>query len=212
MGQVGWPPAPLYVLYLGLVVELQSKLDVSCRLRSLNHSSSRSSHCCIGYREVDAVKRIQEIRAELQPESFCYREVFLEAEIPIVISRTAQTAELRCTGPKGRGIRIIIGVKPQESPTGPCRCWTSAKYPVGSVAVRAQAARAGARLVGAVVVERQGEARVESDDRADGPTADDSLGSLVHVTAELFALAKRQFIDGVGGEIVGFIVITGRPF
>src|SRR5258708_6677294 len=46
MGQVGWPPAPLYVLCLSLVVELQRKLDVSRRLRSLNHSSSRSSYCC----------------------------------------------------------------------------------------------------------------------------------------------------------------------
>src|SRR6266404_2757155 len=211
-GRRGWPPAPLYVLCLGLIVELQRKLDVSRRLRIVNHSGSRSSHCCIGYGKVDAVKRIQEVRAELQLESFCELEVLLQAEIPVVISRSAQSTELRCTSTEARRIGVVIGVKPSNTTTLTYCSVTPAKYCVGSVAIRAQTARVGTRLVRTVIIKSQGEARVQSDDWANRPTAYHRVHALVHVAAELFALAKRQIIDSVGGEVMSFVVVAWRPF
>src|SRR5258708_32994789 len=110
MGEVGVLGCPI-IRGLGLVVELQGKLDVSRRLRRLNHSGCTALDRRVGYRQADAVKGIQEIRTELQSESFCQREVFLQAQIPVVVSGSAQSAELRCTGAEASSMCIVSRVK-----------------------------------------------------------------------------------------------------
>jgi len=133
--------ACLIIRALLLEIELQRKLNVSCRLRSLNNSSGGYVHRRIGYGKVDAVKRIQEVRAELHSDPFCDLEVFLQADIPIVESWAAQTTELRrASSESGRRVRIVVGVKPEISTTGSSRSWAPTEYSVCSVAVRAKAA------------------------------------------------------------------------
>src|SRR5271170_512242 len=121
--------ACLIIRALLLEKELQRKLDVSCRLRSLNDSSGGYVHRRIGYGKVDAVKRIQEVRAELHPDPFCDLEVFLQADIPIVESWAAQTTELRCASSEsGRRVGIVVGIKPEISATGSRRSWAPTEY------------------------------------------------------------------------------------
>src|SRR5260370_4964606 len=182
MGQAGVFACPI-IRGLGLVVELQRKLDVSRRLRRLNHSGCTGLDRRVGYCQVDAVKGIQEIRTELQSESFCQREVFLQAQIPVVVSGSAQSAEFLCTGAEAGSIGIFARVKPKAATTlGRCSV-TPAKNVVLAVAVRAQAARRGTGLVLTVVVEGQWEPRVESYDRAYRPTANDGVHGLAHISA-----------------------------
>ncbi len=113
--------ACLIIRALRLEIELQRELNVSRGLRRLNNSGGRLSHRRIGYREVDAVKRIQEVCTELESESLADLEVLLQAGIPVVVSRAPQTAQLRCTVPEsGRWVRIVAGVKPSEAATLRC--------------------------------------------------------------------------------------------
>src|SRR5580693_2691897 len=86
----------------GLEIQLQRELNVSRGLRRLNNASGRFIHRRIRYREVDAVKHIQEVGAELEPKSLADLEVFLQAGIPVVVSGASQTTKLRCTGPECR--------------------------------------------------------------------------------------------------------------
>src|SRR5260370_11852038 len=146
MGQAGVFACPI-IRGLGLVVEVQGKLDGSGRLRRLNHSGCTGLDRRVGYCQVDAVKGIQEIRTELQSESFCQREVFLQAQIPVVVSGSAQSAELRCTGAEAGSIGIFARVKPKAATTlGRCSV-TPAKNVVLAVAVRTPPCHGGLRLV-----------------------------------------------------------------
>ena len=69
--------ACLIIRALLLEKELQRKLDVSRRLRSLNNTGSGLIHSGVGSGKVDAVKRVQEIGAELHPESLRDLDIFL---------------------------------------------------------------------------------------------------------------------------------------
>src|SRR5713101_2066111 len=105
-----------------LVVELQSKLDISRRLRSLYDTGSAGLHGGIGNRQVDAVECIQKVAAELQLEAFGQMEVFLQAEVPIVETGAAQTAELRRARSESCRVGIVVGIKPLETATLRCCC------------------------------------------------------------------------------------------
>src|SRR5689334_2389451 len=153
MGQVAIARLPHYTFSASsLIVQLQSKLDVSSRLRCLNDPRSRGLHRCVGYREIYAVKHIQEVRAELQLESLRELEVFLQAGIPVVVSGPAQRADLWRARAESNGIRIVAGIEPKEAAALGCGCVLPAKYGVLAVAIGAQSARARARLVLTVIV------------------------------------------------------------
>src|SRR5579859_174791 len=139
MGQAGVKRLPHYTCS-GLIVELQGKLDISRRLRSLNHSGSRTRHRSVGYRQVDAVKRIQEVRTKLQSESFGQLKIFLQAQIPVVVSGATQTTELRCASSKAGRVGIIAGIEPEESAPRSCGSRAAPKHGVCAVAVGTQAA------------------------------------------------------------------------
>ena len=108
----------LTVRWWCLVVELQRKLDVPRRLREVNNSKCGCIYPCVRSGEVDGIKCIQEVRAELELKSLCDLEVFLQADIPVVVSGSAQMTELGCTGPeRGRWVGIVAGIKPGEATT-----------------------------------------------------------------------------------------------
>jgi hypothetical protein len=198
---------------LYLEVELQRKLDFSCRLRGLDNSRGSGRHRRVGCPEIDGVERIQEVRAELKLESLGELEVFLQADIPVVVSRSSQGTECGCTSPEsGCWVRIIAWVKPEESSANPGRGRTPPVYLVGSVAVGPQAARAGIRRIRGVGTQCHGEAAVESQDGADRPTAHDGVRNLIHVLADQLICPNRQLINGISSEVLSFIVITGCPF
>ena len=124
---------------LGLVVELQRKLDIPGRLRCLNNSSRRCIHRRVRYGKVHAVKCIQEVSAELQLESFRKLDILDQADIPVVVPRSTQSIDLWGAGSEsGRRIRIVAGVKPQETaPLFGCGVLPS-KDRIGAVAIRSQ--------------------------------------------------------------------------
>ena len=129
----------LTVQWQCLVVELQRKLDVSRRLREVNHSSCGYIYRGVGSGEVDGIKCIQEVRAELELKSLCNPEVFLQADIPVVVSRSTQMTELACTGPEsGRWVGIVAGIKPGEATTLRSRSVSPTPDSVSSVAIGAQ--------------------------------------------------------------------------
>src|SRR5271168_5336850 len=114
--------ACLIIRALLLEKELQRKLNVSCRLRSLNDAGGRHIHRRVWHSEVDAVKRIQEVSAELHPESLRDLEILLQADIPVVEARAAKTAKLRrACSERGRRVGIVAGIKPEKSTTGASR-------------------------------------------------------------------------------------------
>src|SRR5271157_5197680 len=204
--------ACLIIRALLLEKELQRKLNVSRRLRSLNNAGSGLIHSGVGNGKVDAVEGVQEISAELHPEPLRDLDILLQAEIPVVVAGTTQTTELRCASPETACcVGIVAGIKPEEASTGPCWGWAPTINLVGSVAVRSVASGTRSGLVRVVGIKGQGEAAVESHDWTNRPTARDGVLSLVHATAELLALTNRYVVDGVGSEVVGFIVITRGP-
>src|SRR6202035_159503 len=134
------------------VIELQRKLDVSRRLGvAVDDSGCGLAHGGIRNCQVDAVKRIQEIGAELNPETLRYLEVFLQADVPVVISGSSQTTQLRRARTAAGRVGIVAGINPLETTALSSGSVPPAEDGVGAIAVRAQAARRGARLVGAVV-------------------------------------------------------------
>ena len=122
-----------------LVVELERKLDVSRRLREVNNSSCGCIYHCVGSGEVDGIKCIQEVRAELELKSLCDLKVFLQADIPVVVSRSTQMTELGCTSPESsRWVGIVAGIKPGEATTLRSRSVSPTPDSVSSVAIGAQ--------------------------------------------------------------------------
>lgn len=105
----------LTVRWWRLVAQLQRKLDVSRRLQDANNSSCGYIYGRARNGEVDGIKCIQEVRAELELKSLCDPEVFLEADIPVVVSGSAQLTELVCTGPESsRWVRLWVSGKVYE--------------------------------------------------------------------------------------------------
>ncbi len=129
----------LTVRWRCLVVELQRKLDVSRRLREVNNSSCGCIYICVRRGEVNGIKCIQEVRAELELKSLCDLEVFLQTDIPFVVSGSAQMTELGCTGPESsRWVGIVAGIKPGEATTLRSSSVSPTPDSVSSVAIGAQ--------------------------------------------------------------------------
>ena len=76
------------------VVELQSQLDVSWRLsaRNLSHTGTNAHARCV---VLNMVEGVDEVRPELQPESFRNRKVLMQTEIDVTVMRRPQVGELR---------------------------------------------------------------------------------------------------------------------
>jgi hypothetical protein len=73
---------------------------------------------CVRSGEIYGIKCIQEVRAELELKSLCDLKVFLQADIPVVVSRSTQMTELACTGPESScRVGIVAGIKPGEATT-----------------------------------------------------------------------------------------------
>ena len=95
-----------------------------------------------------------------------------------------------------------------------------AKQPFGAptinlvlaVAVGSDAAGQSAGRIATEVVHSHGEAGVERENWAHGPTADYGVGHLIHVAAELPSLTYRQIVDGIGRQCLRRVVIAWRPF
>src|SRR5262245_18903518 len=110
MGQAGVYACPI-VLHLGLVVKLQRKLNVSRILRT-GDLSHRASKAHIRSIEVHMVERVYEIGAELHFEAFIDLEVLLQADVPVVVPRTTQPAQLswaaaKRSDPGNRKVAVI---------------------------------------------------------------------------------------------------------
>jgi len=94
-----------------------------------------------------------------------------------------------------------------------CVCRSlAAKHSVCTVAIGAQAARGSSRVVRVVVVQRQGEAGMQGNDRADLPTAYDLVDNSTRITKKLLALADRQFVNGIGSQVMRVVVVARCPF
>ena len=52
------------------------------------------------------IQRVDEVGSELQPESLCDLEIFVDAEIQVEVPRGAQTSELRCAVSEGARRRL----------------------------------------------------------------------------------------------------------
>src|SRR6516165_405146 len=154
MGQAGVSACPI-MLPLRLVVELQTKLDISRRLGGLDHTGCARLYGGVRHRKVHVVKSVQEVGSELQPESFRDREVFLQASIPVVKSGSAQSVKLRRAGSKIRGVGIVARIEILETTTLRCRSIAAAEDSIRAVAVWTQSARARPGLVLTVVVKGQ---------------------------------------------------------
>src|SRR5215831_5189667 len=129
----------LTVQWRCLVVELQRKLDVSRRLRDVNNSSCGCVYRCVRSGEVDGIKCIQEVSAEFELKSLSDLKGFLQADIPVVVSRSTQMTELGCTGPESsRWVGIVAGIKPGEATTLRSRSVSPTPDSVSSVAIGAQ--------------------------------------------------------------------------
>ena len=114
---------------------------------------------------------------------------------------SAQCADLRRARPEVNGVGIVAGIKPKEATALRRSSVAPAKHGVLAAATGAQAARARARLVLAVIVQGQWEAPVESKDWADRPTTRHGVCSAAHIAAEFLTLAEWQFIDDIGSYV-----------
>ena len=87
-------PASLIIRFLTSIVELQRQLDVSWRLsaRNLAHAGANTHARCI---VLNMIEGVDEVRAELQPESFGNRKVLMQAEIDVTVMRRPEVGELR---------------------------------------------------------------------------------------------------------------------
>src|ERR1700759_4763282 len=96
-----------------LVVELQRELNISRWLGSVDHAGVVLLHGGIRRSEVHAVERIQEVTTELQLEAFREVEILMDADVPVVEARSAQSAYLLRARPEG-GCRVgvVARVKP----------------------------------------------------------------------------------------------------
>ena len=78
-----------------LVVELQSELNISRWLGSVDHACVVLLYRGIRRRKVHAVERIQEVTTEFHLKPFRDVEVLVHADVPVVEARTAQATQLR---------------------------------------------------------------------------------------------------------------------
>jgi hypothetical protein len=140
--------------------------------------------------EIDGVERVQELGTELQFEAFRKLEVLLQADVPVVISRSTQPAKLRRTGSKGRRwVGIVVGIKPEKSSADSCRGFTPSVHSVRAVAIGAQTTRLSSRWINRVCTEAQRETGVKREDWTDGPAANNGIQGFAQVATELFPSA-----------------------
>lgn len=81
--------ACLIIRVLFSVVELQRQLDIPWRLGTGNLSHV-SANTRAGHVQLYVVKRIDEVRSELQPEPLCHLEVLLQTQVNVGVMRRSQ--------------------------------------------------------------------------------------------------------------------------
>src|ERR1700730_4093103 len=109
--------ACLIIRGLCLVVELQRQLDISLRLGAGNlpHILSKAHVWCI---ELDVVKRIHEVSSELQLKPFGKREVLMQTQVYVCVTRPTQVCELWraiAEGPDGWVGEVVRVGEPLET-------------------------------------------------------------------------------------------------
>src|SRR5579863_7508209 len=207
--------ACLIIRGLCLVVELQRKLNIPRTLGTGNlpHCRSKAHVRSVG---LHVVERVQEVGSKLQPEAFRHLEVFMETQIHVSVMWAAKSRELRgaiAESPNGRVGEVAIIAEPLEAARSGERCLVDGSFPGDcweAIAIGARTARIRARFIRGSV-NRHGEAGAEGNDRANRPASDGAVHHLVRAVAKLLAAAKGKFINGVGGNDVGSVVIARRP-
>lgn len=191
--------ACLIIRALGLVIELQRKLDIPWRLgsRNLPHRSSKTHVWCV---ELHMVKGIDEVGPELKSEPLREQEVLVQAHVYVGVMRSAQSSELWSAVAKrphsGVGEVPVIGEPLVAAHScGRNRGFSSDRWEAIAIGARPSRERAGF-VCGSLDGHR--EARAEGENRANRPAARDGVKHFVHVAAELLAVSDGQFINGIG--------------
>lgn len=189
--------ACLIIRGLQLVVELQGKLNLPCRLGTGDLSDS-GTEARVRRVVLYMVEGIDEFASELQFEALRELEVLGQAEVHVTIVWTTETRELWSaiaeSSVSGVGKVVVVGEPLNAPDTAANRRIKDGWEPV---AIGACAAAEGSGVI-RCAVNRQRPASAERDDGGYLPTAHHGVDYTVHIVSEGFAAAEGKLVNGVG--------------
>src|SRR5262249_46074849 len=116
-----------------------------------NKAGGRSLDRGVRHGQIDLVEHVQEVSSKLQFEPLRKQEVLLYAGIPVVITGTAETANLWRARAEANSVGVVGRVKPLNTARCVCR-GLATKHFVCTVAIGAQATGGSSGVIITVIV------------------------------------------------------------